>query len=103
MKTNLIKKINYETFLNNSSMNTSTMIIKRKIIKNLRFYSNEHIEDYIFKCKLLKKGHIAYKSPEHSAYYRIINDYRSGKKIKNIFQLWRANKRFNNLSFFFKI
>ena len=100
VKTNLIKKINYKTFLNNSSMNTSTMIIKRKIIKNLRFYSNEHIEDYIFKCELLKKGHIAYKSPEHSAYYRIIKDSRSGKKIKNIFQLWRANKRFNNLSFF---
>ncbi len=100
MKTNLVKKIDYKTFLKNSSINTSTMIIKRKIIKNLRFYLNEHIEDYIFKCELLKRGNIAYKSPEHSAYYRIINDSRSGKKIKNVFQLWRANKRFNNLSFF---
>ena len=100
IKTNLVKTINYDNFINNSSINTSTMILKRSTIQKIKFKKNTKIEDYVFKCELLKKGLIAHKHCIHSAYYRILKNSRSGKKIDNIYHLWKANKLFNKLSFF---
>ena len=98
-KTNLIDKIDYKIFLHNSSINTSTMILKKKIVNKLKF-DNTEMEDYVFKCKLLKKGIVANKFNRHSAYYRISKISRSSKKLKNVFCLWRVNKKYNKLSFF---
>ena len=72
IKTNLVKSINYDNFIYNTSINTSTMVLERNIIKKTKFKKNTKIEDYVFKCELLKKGLIAHKHSSHSAYYRII-------------------------------
>ena len=72
IKTNLVNKIDLKVFLKNSSINTSTIILKRKKIKNVKFNDTE-LEDYVFKCKLLKKGIIARKLANYTTYYRIIS------------------------------
>ena len=48
------EKLNYKQFLGNTSIATSTMILKNNIIKNARFTNTEICEDYFFKCKILK-------------------------------------------------
>ena len=98
IKTNLVNKIDLKVFLKNSSINTSTIILKRKKIKNVKFNDTE-LEDYVFKCKLLKKGIIARKLANYTTYYRIMKNSRSGEKFKNVLNLWKVNKKFNNLSF----
>ena len=91
---------NFETFTKNSSINTTTMIIERSILGTHRFQKIKLLEDYLFKCKLFKKGNIAKKLGEDLAYYRILNTSRSSQRLKNIYWLWYINKNFNKLNFF---
>ena len=91
---------NYETFIRNSSINTTTMIISRLILRTHRFRKIKLCEDYLFKCQLMKSNNIARKFNENLACYRILNKSRSGKKLQNIYWLWYINKNFNKLNFF---
>ena len=55
MPTRLKNSFNFNEFIKNSSINSSTLILTRKAIKNIRFKNLELLEDYIFKCEILKK------------------------------------------------
>ncbi len=99
-RTNIVDTFNFQSFIKNSSINTSTMIIDRKYLRNLRFRNLDLLEDYVFKCELMKKTKINFKKfSDASAVYRIIKKSRSSKKISNICNLWRFNKIYNKLSF----
>ena len=99
-RTFLKDHFNYETFIKNSSINTTTMIITRSILGSHRFRKIKLLEDYLFKCKLLKSNNIAKKLNEDLAFYRILNKSRSSQRLKNIYWLWYVNKNFNKLNFF---
>ena len=98
-KTSLKNKFRFSEFILNSSINSSTMIISRKIIDNLKLKHIKRLEDYLFKCQILKKGFIAHKVNNNLAYYRILNNSRSSNKIRNIVYLWKINKKYNQLNF----
>ena len=97
--TNIKDYFDYKTFMLNSSINTTTMIIARSILGSNRFRKVK-LEDYLFKCKLLKDNNIAQKLDENLAFYRILNKSRSSQRLKNISSLWHINKYYNNLNFF---
>ena len=99
-RTFLKDAFNFNTFIKNSSINTTTMIIRRSILGTTRFKKIKLMEDYLFKCKLLKKNNIAKKLNDDLALYRILNKSRSSQRLKNIFWLWKINKNYNKLSFF---
>ena len=48
------KEYDFKKFVNDTSICTSTMIIKKNILKNIKFINSEICEDYFFKCKILK-------------------------------------------------
>lgn len=51
-------KLSFNSFVKNTSIATSTMVIRRNIIGNIRFSRTKICEDYFFKCQILKKiGH----------------------------------------------
>ena len=98
--TKIVNKFTFKRFIKNSSINTSTMILERKKIKKLKFKNLDLMEDYIFKCELMKKTKIPFiKFPKSTAIYRIIDKSRSSQKIKNIYNLWLINKNYNKLNF----
>jgi len=98
-KRTLIKNFfDYDSFIKNSSINTTTMIILRTILGTNRFKKVGLLEDYLFKCDLLKKDFKAKKLEEDLAFYRILNKSRSSKKLKNIYWLWHINKKYNKLN-----
>ena len=99
-KTFLKDHFNYRTFIRNSSINTTTMIIARSILGSHRFRKIKLLEDYLFKCKLLKGNNIAKKLDADLAFYRILNKSRSSQRLKNIYWLWHINKNYNKLNFF---
>ena len=99
-RTSLKDHFNYRTFIKNSSINTTTMIITRSILGSHKFKKIELLEDYLFKCKLLKSNNIAKKLDEDLAFYRILNKSRSSQRLKNIYWLWHINKNYNKLNFF---
>jgi len=102
-KTLLKDYFNYERFIKNSSINTTTMIIARSILGSHRFRKIKLLEDYLFKCELLKSNNTATKLGESLAYYRILNKSRSSQRMKNIYWLWYINKHFNKLNIFTNI
>jgi len=97
-KTFLKKFFNFETFIKNSSINTTTMIISRSILGTHRFKKVKLLEDYLFKCDLLKSNNTARKLSENLGFYRILVNSRSRKRLKNIYWLWYINKNYNNLN-----
>ncbi len=98
-RTYLKNSFKFTTFIKNSSINTTTMIIKRSILGTHRFKKIKIMEDYLFKCQLMKDDNTAKKLGESLAFYRILNISRSSKRLKNIFWLWYINKNYNKLSF----
>ena len=105
IKKNYQKKIivpdnyNYYSFVKNTSIATSTMIIKSKFINKVSFPSERLCEDYYFKCLILKKTR-AYKCPTVYSYYRIRNNSLQNNRMKVLFALWSINKNLNKMNFF---
>ena len=96
-KTNLKSNLNFSEFIKNTSINTSTMIIERSIVKTHKF-KKVKLEDYLFKCDILKNNIIARKLNNNLAYYRILPQNRSSSKVRNILWLWKINNKFKELT-----
>ena len=75
------------------------MMITRTIVDNLKFKKIQKLEDYLFKCQILKKGIVAKKLKMNLASYRILQNSRSSQKLKNIWYLWKINKKYLEFSF----
>jgi glycosyltransferase involved in cell wall biosynthesis len=90
---------NYNSFVRNTSIATSTMIIKRNFINKDSFPSKRLCEDFYFKCLILKKTK-AYKCPSAFSYYKIRNNSLQHNRIKVLFAVWDINKNLNKMNFF---
>jgi glycosyltransferase involved in cell wall biosynthesis len=105
VKNKNIKKItvpdfyNYKKFVHNSSINTCSMILRKKIIKNIYFKNLRFSEDYFFKCQILKKNINAYRCPGSYAYYLIRNNSLQSNRFLVLISLWIVNKNLNKMSF----
>ncbi len=98
--TNVKKTFDYKTFLTDTSIGTSTMIISKNCIGTSRFKKTKIMEDYLFKCNLLKKGFTAFKASEEKlTAYRIRRGSRNSNIFTNILTLWHINKNYNKLNF----
>ncbi len=93
------KYFTFEKFIKNTSIGTSTMIIKREVIGNIEFTNTKICEDYFFKCQILKKIKHAYCLPEYLTKYRIRKDSLQSNKLRNFYWIWYINKNYNHLSF----
>jgi len=91
---------NYQRFLKNTSIATSTMVIKRKLVKNVKFTDTTICEDYYFKCKILKKIKFAYCLKNYLTNYRIRKKSLQSNKLKNFYWIWKINYKYNKLNFF---
>ena len=89
----------YNSFIKNTSIATSTMIIKRNFISNISFPSERLCEDFYFKCLILKKTK-AYKCSLVHSYYRIRNNSLQNSRMKVLFAVWNINKNLNKMNFF---
>ncbi len=92
------KFFTFEKFIRNTSIATSTMIIKKSSIGNIKFSNTVICEDYFFKCQILKKVTYAHCLPENLMKYRIRNDSLQSKKIRNIYWIWYINKNYNKMN-----
>ena len=93
-------KYNFKSFIRNTTIATSTMMVKRKIIKNIRFTNTSSCDDYYFKCKILKKVKFAYCLKNYLTKYRIRRNSLQSNKLRNFYWIWKINNKYNNLNFF---
>ena len=89
----------YNSFIKNTSIATSTMVIKRNFINNITFPSERLCEDFYFKCLILKKTK-AFKCSLTHSYYRIRNNSLQNSRMKVLFAVWNINKNLNKMNFF---
>jgi teichuronic acid biosynthesis glycosyltransferase TuaG len=102
-KKKLIKtplKFDYPSFIHNTSIATSTIMVKRNMIRNIKFLRTKICEDYYFKCKLLKRTKYAYCLNKFLTKYRVRKNSLQSNNFRNFFWIWRINKKFNKLNFF---
>jgi len=102
-KKNIIKtpiKFNFNSFIKNTSIATSTMVVKRVFADGVKFSNSKICEDYYFKCQLLKKVGHAYCYPSYLSQYRIRENSLQSNRFRNLYWMWKINKTLNNFSFF---
>ena len=93
------KNFTFRSFIKNTSIATSTMIIKKSAIGNTKFSNTKICEDYFFKCQILKKTGYAYCLQDNLMGYRIRNDSLQSNKFRNLYWIWYINKNYNKLNF----
>jgi teichuronic acid biosynthesis glycosyltransferase TuaG len=93
------KEYDFKKFINDTSICTSTMIVKRDILKNIEFTNSEVCEDYFFKCKILKICN-AYCLDDFLTKYRIRKNSLQSSSLKNFYWIWKINKKYNKFNFF---
>ena len=93
------KYFDYEKFTKNTSIATSTMIIKKSSIGNTKFSNTAICEDYFFKCQILKKIKYAYCLSENLMRYRIREGSLQSNKMRNLYWIWYINKNYNKMNF----
>ena len=86
-KINVPKKFTYREFIKNTSIATSTMMVKRSVIN-------------FFKCKLLKKVKTAHRLNKSLTKYRIRKNSLQSNNLKNFYWIWKINKKYNKMNFF---
>jgi len=91
------KFFTFKKFVTNTSIATSSMIVKRSIIDNIKFSNTKICEDYFFKCQILKKVHYAYCLSENLMKYRIRKGSLQSNKIRNLYWIWYINKNYNKM------
>ena len=77
------------------------MILRRNIIKKVKFRNIQKHEDYIFKCEIFKKNKNLF-AKKFNKYTRILQNFKKSRirdKLKSIYYLWKYNKKFNKFSF----
>ncbi len=92
-------RIDFNEFTKNTSIGTSTMIVKRSLAKNIKFTNTEICEDYYYKCLLLKKVNYAFCLENFLTKYRIRKNSLQSNRLKNFLWIWKINRKFNNFNF----
>ncbi len=98
-KVNNPSKLSYSSFIKNTSIATSTMMIRRDKINNIKFANTKICEDYYFKCKLLKKINFALCLNKYLTKYRVRKGSLQSNNLKNFYWIWKINKDLNKLNF----
>ena len=93
------KYFDYNNFTKNTSIATSTMIIKRSLIGNTKFSNTAICEDYFFKCQILKKIKYACCLSENLMWYGVREGSLQSSKMRNLYWIWYINKNYNKMNF----
>jgi teichuronic acid biosynthesis glycosyltransferase TuaG len=99
-KKNIIvpRKFNFKSFVKNTSIATSTMIVKRSIANNIKFSNTKICEDYFYKCQLLKKVGYAYCCQSYLSEYQIRKESLQSNRMRNLYWIWKINKNLNRFN-----
>ena len=97
---NTIGNLDYETYLRNTIIGCSTVMVDVKITGDVVVPKFRTSEDTATWLDILKKGFLAYAIDEPLVSYRIRRRSASSNKLKASFDLWKVYRRHEKLPFF---
>ncbi|MDB9760781.1 glycosyltransferase [Pelagibacteraceae bacterium] len=92
------EKFDFDSFTKNTSIATSTMIVKRTAANKIKFSDTKICEDYYYKCQILKKNKYAYCYPDYLMQYQIRKNSLQANRFRNLYWMWKINKDFNRFN-----
>tara|TARA_B100000085_G_scaffold256842_1_gene257673 strand:- start:133 stop:897 length:765 start_codon:yes stop_codon:yes gene_type:complete len=91
---------NFNKFIRNTSISTSSMMVKRSYLKQLKFKKKGFgFDDYIFKAELLMKNGKSLPLKEFQTIYRVRKSSISSNRIRNCIWIWKINRNYFKLNF----
>ena len=87
---NTVGNLDYETYLRNTIIGCSTVMIDRDIVGDVVVPNFRTSEDAATWLDILKKGHLAYAIDDSLVSYRIRRKSASSNKIKASIDLWKV-------------
>ena len=87
----------FDQFINDTSIATSSMIVKKSVIGSIKCANIKILEDYPFKCQILKKVSSGIKLKQNLMFYRISENSLQSSKLRNVRWLWYTNRKYNKL------
>ncbi len=97
---NTIGNLDYETYLRNTIIGCSTVMVNKTIIGDVFVPKFRTSEDTATWLDILRKGFLAYAIDESLVSYRIRRKSASSNKIKASIDLWKVYRHHEKLSFF---
>ena len=97
---NTIGRLDYETYLRNTIIGCSTVVVDKTIVGEIvvpRFRTSEDTATWL---DILKQGHLAYAIDKPLVSYRIRRRSASSNKLKAAADLWKVYRRHEKLPFF---
>ena len=91
------KDYDYKKFIHDTSICTSTMIVRKEILKGVEFTNSKICEDYYFKCKILQ-SYNAYCLEDVLTKYRIRDKSLQSSSLRNFYWIWKINRQLNKLN-----
>ena len=91
-------QFDFKSFIKNTSIATSSMIVKRNLADKTKFYNTKICEDYYYKCQLLKKTRYAYCFPHYLMLYQIRKNSLQSNRFRNLYWMWKINKDLNHFN-----
>lgn len=85
---NIPEQCNYSYLLHNTIIATSSVVLDRSVLGDVRMPLRRGGQDYATWLKLLRTGIIAYGINESLVKYRICKDSLSSNKLKSVKQIW---------------
>lgn len=77
-------KVDYKKLRHQNVISTSSVVIEKNILGNLKFKNDKIHEDYALWLKILKKGNNAHGIKEPLITYRLYKNSKSGNKINSV-------------------
>ncbi len=94
------ERYNFSSFINDTSIATSTVMVTRKVAQNVKFTNTKICEDFFYKCQILKKVGNAFCVTKFLTKYRVRHNSLQSNKVRNLFWVWKINRNYNKLNFF---
>lgn len=89
--------LNYNDFLGNTAIATSTVLIDKEKFSDIRMQS-VYYDDFVCFLEILKAGFLAYGLDEDLMRYRVINGSISRNKLRSALEVWNVYRKIERLS-----
>lgn len=90
-------QMSYWSLLGNTAIATSTVLIDRSIIGEIRM-TKSYCDDFVLWLDILKRGHISFGLNEDLMRYRVMRGSWSRNKIKQAIMVWHTYRKIQFLS-----
>ena len=96
-------KISYEQYLKNTIIGCLTVVIDKKIFKDLQMPELRSSHDMALWLDLLREGGFAFGIAQPLAQYRLVKSSNTNNKFKAIYDVWRVYRNYEGFSFFYSL